>query len=197
VTTLSAKAHDHEVHASKGHVGMLCLIFFESLFFATFVLAYLFYVGKSASGPQPDETLKLPLVIVNTICLLASSVTVVIAVRHLRRGQTLRFGFWLVVTILLGLEFLAGTAYEWYGLIYEDQLTIRTNLFGSTFYTLVGFHAAHVCIGLTMLSLILIMTILGRVGIEHAEKVDVVSWYWHFVDCVWVVVFTSVYLIGR
>ena len=100
------------------------------------------------------------------------------------------------VTIVLGLGFLAGTAYEWYGLIYEEGLTISTNLFGTTFYSLVGFHAFHVIVGLMMLSLVFTLGMLGFVASQHGERVEILSWYWHFVDAVWVVVLTTVYIVG-
>ncbi len=180
---------------SKGRVGMAGLILTESSFFAIFVVAYLFYIGKSLVGPYPAGVLELP--ILGTVCLLSSSVTIVLAVRALRAGLVSRFVIWWLVTILLGAEFIAGTVLEWYGLIYEHGLTIRTNLFGTTFYSLVGFHALHVLVGLLLLSLVLVLALLGHVRQEHAERTEILSWYWHFVDTVWIVVFTVVYVIGR
>jgi cytochrome c oxidase subunit 3/cytochrome o ubiquinol oxidase subunit 3 len=180
---------------SKGRVGMAGLIVTESSFFAIFVVAYLFYVGKSLTGPYPADVLELP--ILGSICLLSSSVTIVLAVRALRAGGAGRFALWWLATILLGLEFLVGTGLEWYGLIYAHGLTIGTNLFGTTFYSLVGFHALHVFIGLVLLSFVLVMALLGHVRSEHAERTEILSWYWHFVDTVWIVVFTVVYVVGR
>jgi len=101
------------------------------------------------------------------------------------------------VTVLLGAIFLAGTAREWHRLIYRDGLTIATNLFGTTFYPLVGLHGSHVIVGLVMLGLCCVFAATGALRAVHAERVEMVSWYWHFVDGVWVVVFTVVYLIGR
>lgn len=177
---------------SRGHVGMACLILTECAFFAIFIVAHLFYLGKNLVGPNAD-ILALP--IVGTIFLLSSSITVTLAVRALRQGHLAAFnGFWLV-TIIFGLIFLIGTGFEWYGLIFDDGLTIRTNLLGTTFYSLVGFHAAHVTIGLLMLTGVLIFSFAGFIHVEEAERVDVLSWYWHFVDAVWVVVLTVVYLI--
>ncbi len=180
---------------SRGRAGMVALIVMESAFLGTFVVAYLFYIGKSRSGPTPAQVLELPLV--NTICLLASSITIAIAVRALRRGRRVPFGAWLLITILLGAEFLAGTAVEWYGLIVRDGLTIGTNVFGTTFYSLVGFHAGHVTLGLLLLILVWIFTVLGAVHARHAERVELLSWYWHFVDAVWIVVLTTVYIVSR
>jgi cytochrome c oxidase subunit III len=179
----------------KGKVGMLCLIVTESSFFAIFVVAYLYYIGKSLSGPYPADVLDLP--ILGSICLLSSSVTIMLAIRALRAGKTSGFVLWLLLTILLGLEFLIGTGMEWYGLIVDHDLWIDTNLFGTTFYSLVGFHAFHVFVGLSLLTLVLIFGLTGRVRPEHAERTEILSWYWHFVDTVWIVVFTVVYVVGR
>jgi cytochrome c oxidase subunit 3 len=174
--------------------GMLALIATESSFFATFLVVYLFYIGKSASGPQPADVLRLP--IVNTICLLSSSVTIVYALRALRRGQLGAFNGMIFVTVLLGAAFLVGTAAEWRDLIVNHRLTITTNLFGTTFYSVVGFHAMHVTIGLLLLSVMAFLGMTGRLHAENAEPVEMLSWYWHFVDVVWVAVFTVVYVVG-
>lgn len=179
----------------KGKVGMLLLILTESSFFAIFVVAYLFYIGKSLNGPFPADVLDLP--ILGSICLLSSSVTIMVAIRALRAGQPGRFNLWWLVTILLGLEFLIGTGVEWYGLIVDHGLWIDTNLFGTTFYSLVGFHAFHVTVGLLMLTLVLIFGLTGKLKPDHAERTEILSWYWHFVDTVWIVVFTVVYVVGR
>jgi len=176
---------------SKGRIGMAGLILTESSFFAIFVVAYLFYIGKSLNGPYPADVLELP--ILNSICLLSSSVTIVFA---LRAGNVRLFGAWWLLTILLGLEFLIGTGVEWWGLIYDHGLTIGTNLFGTTFYSLVGFHALHVFVGLTLLTLVLLFAVFGGLRAEHAERTEILSWYWHFVDTVWIVVFTVVYVVG-
>jgi cytochrome c oxidase subunit 3/cytochrome o ubiquinol oxidase subunit 3 len=180
---------------SKGVVGMTCLIIAESAIFTIFVVAYLFYVGKSLSGPTPQQVLQLP--ILNTICLLSSSVTITFALRSLRNADTKRFSYWWLATIVLGAYFIFGTAHEWHWLIYEKGLTIKTNLFGTTFYSLVGLHASHVLVGLVALSIVMAFAFAGRVKQEHAERAHVLALYWHFVDTVWVVVFTVVYIIGR
>ena len=181
--------------AGRGRAGVIGFIVAETSLFAVFVVAYLFYIGKSATGPYPREVLDLP--VVGTVCLLSSSITVALATRALAAGRIVRAGAWLFVTVVLGLAFLAGTAREWQGLIVERGLTIGTNLFGSTFYPLVGLHASHVIVGLVMLSLCVIFACAGALKTFHAERVELVSWYWHFVDGVWVVVFTVVYVVGR
>jgi cytochrome c oxidase subunit 3 len=179
---------------SRGAVGIVCLIVAESAVFIIFVVAYIFYLGKSISGPSPRDVLEAP--ILGTICLLSSSLTVYLAVGALRKNQVRLCSLWLAATVLLGGIFLAGTAREWYQLIYKDGLTIRTNLFGTTFYSLVGLHATHVVVGLIMLTLALAFGLRGRMSEVHAERLDILSLYWHFVDAVWVVVFTVVYLLG-
>ena len=180
---------------SRRKVGVIGLILTESALFTIFVVAYLFYIGKSATGPYPKDVLELP--ILATICLLSSSVTVVLAEHAFRRGNNGGFRLWWAITILLALAFLGSTAIEWRRLIFRDNLTISTNLFGTTFYSLVGLHASHVIVGLTLLVLVLILSLRGNVTRAHAEHVEMLSWYWHFVDGIWVIVFTVVYIIGR
>jgi len=198
---MSVHAATHDTHDSavghewRGRAGMIGLIIAEGSLFAVFVIAHLFYAGKSLSGPYPQEVLHIP--VMGTICLLASSATVAFGARALARGDVRRSGLWLLVTAVLGAIFLAGTAREWHQLIYRDGLTIGTNLFGSTFYPLVGLHASHVIVGLVMLGLCCVFAATGALRVAHAERVEMVSWYWHFVDGVWVVVLTVVYVIGR
>ena len=179
----------------RGKVAMAALIGAESAIFTIFVVAYLFYVGKSLSGPTPREILEPP--IFYTICLLSSSLTVHLAAKSLARHRVGTFlGLW-IVTIVLGGTFMYGTAQEWHRLIYEHGLTISTNLFGTTYYSLVGLHAFHVTAGLIMLSIVAIFALAGRVGVQQSRRVEVLAMYWHFVDAVWVVVFTVVYILGR
>src|SRR5271154_5464739 len=179
----------------RGKVAMACLIIGESAIFTIFVVAYLFYLGRSLSGPTPREVLKVPIFF--TICLLSSSLTVHFASRALEHGKRGAFlGLWLL-TIILGGLFLFGTAQEWHRLIYEHGLTISTNLFGTTYYSLVGLHAFHVTAGLVMLVTVAVFGLSGRVGEKHSGRIEVLSMYWHFVDAVWVVVFTVVYVLGR
>ena len=180
---------------SRRKVAVICLICTEAALFTIFVVAYLFYIGKSLSGPYPAQLLDVP--ILATICLLSSSVTVVLAERAFRRGRTGGFQLWWLLTIVLAATFLGSTASEWQRLIFRDHLTISTNLFGTTFYSVVGLHASHVIVGLILLGLVLILSLRGAVKRAHAEHIEMISWYWHFVDAVWVVVFSVVYVIGR
>src|SRR5882724_11404818 len=160
--------------SSHGRVGMVCLITAEASLFAVFVVAYLYDLGKSLSGPSPGDVLSVPVL-----------------------GAVRGAGAWLLATVLLAVGFLTGTAAEWLRLITRDGLTIGTNLFGTTFYALVGLHASHVIVGLVMLALISVFAWLRVLRPAHIERVELVSWYWHFVDAVWVVVLTVVYVIGR
>jgi cytochrome c oxidase subunit 3/cytochrome o ubiquinol oxidase subunit 3 len=180
---------------ARGHVGMFGLIAAESTIFTIFVVAYLFYLGKSLIGPLPKDVLEPP--ILYTICLLSSSLTIHAAVKQLRRALVTSFAIWWLATIALGGAFLYGTASEWHRLIYVDGLTINTNLFGTTYYSLVGLHGFHVIVGLFSLSIVMVLTLFGAIKPHHSERLDVLSLYWHFVDVVWVVVFTVVYVIGR
>ena len=196
----SATATIHETDGvwtlpARGRVGMYALIVAEAAIFTIFVVAYLFYVGKSLTGPMPADVLHAPIFL--TICLLSSSLTIHLAVTALRGARSSAFLMWWLLTIVLGTVFLGGTAREWDRLIYESGLTIRTNLFGTSYYSLVGLHAFHVTAGLLGLSTVLVFALRGDVGREHSERLDVLSLYWHFVDVVWIVVFTVVYVIGR
>jgi cytochrome c oxidase subunit III len=179
----------------RGTIGMACLIAAESAIFLIFVVAYLYYIGKSISGPTPREVLHLP--IFATVCLLSSSLTIHAAVGAIRKGNLGAFRLWWFVTLMLGAIFLFETGREWDRLIYHEGLTISTNLFGTTYYALVGLHAFHVSVGLIGLLTVLLLALLSKVRQEHARNVDVFAMYWHFVDVVWIVVFTVVYIIGR
>jgi len=178
----------------RGIVGMASFIIAEAAIFTIFVVAYLFYLGKSLTGPTPREVLEVP--VFSTICLLSSSVTIHLAAKRLERNESNTFlALWLI-TIALGATFMYGTAQEWHRLIYEHGLTISTNLFGTTYYSLVGLHAFHVTLGLVMLTTMLLLSVATGARTQSA-RVDVLSLYWHFVDVVWIVVFTVVYIIGR
>ena len=180
---------------SKRRVGMTALIVGESAIFTIFVVAYVFYMGKSVAGPTPAQVLEIP--ILATICLLSSSATIWRAEKAIEDDRIASFKVWLGATIALAVVFLANTAIEWKKLIYQDGLTISANLFGTTFYSLVGLHATHVVVGLFLLTSVFIFSMFGWVDSRQSERFGVIALYWHFVDAVWIVVFTVVYLIGR
>ena len=179
---------------SRGKLGMYSLIAAESAVFIIFVVAYLFYLGKSVSGPTP-AILHPPVFL--TICLLSSSVTIHSAMASLESGHLRRFALGWALTMVLGAIFLGGTGLEWRHLIREEGLTIQRNLFGTTYYSLVGLHALHVTVGLLLMGTVSVFGWFGLVKREHSERLSVIALYWHFVDAVWVVVFTVVYLVGR
>jgi cytochrome c oxidase subunit III len=185
---------------TPGQWGIIAFLMSEVAFFSTLIVVYLAYLRAAQSGPTP-AILSLPLVIGTTMCLLSSSVTVHLATKSLHARARSAFIRWWSATILLGVVFLAGTAYEWTTLIVKHGLTISRNLFGTTYYTLVGFHAFHVTVGVIVMIIVLGLTVGGQRSKIRGQKseagVELVSWYWHFVDGVWVVVFTVVYLVGR
>src|SRR5579863_3151919 len=181
MSTLSIPVPVSETHQPyKGRVAMFTLIAAESAIFTIFVVAYIFYIGKSLSGPTPREVLEPPLFY--SVCLLSSSLTIHLAVKAFSRGNVPRFIVLWFFTVLLGGLFLFGTAREWHNLIYEHGLKTSTNLFGTTYYSLVGLHGFHVCVGLLMLALTLLLALFGQVRHEHTAKLDVLAMYWHFVD---------------
>ena len=179
----------------RGKVGMWCLIIAESAIFSIFVVAYLYYAGKSVSGPTPAEVLHVP--IFASICLFSSSLTIVLSEKAIHRGNIKQFGLFWFLTLALGVIFLVETGMEWNRLIYHEGLTISTNLFGTTYYSLVGLHAFHVTVGAIGLTIILLLTLFRAVRLEHAGRIGVFAMYWHFVDAIWVVVLSVVYFIAR
>ncbi len=141
---------------------MAGLITAESAIFTIFVVAYLYYIGRDVAGPTPREVLEIPYF--GTVCLLSSSFFIVLAERAIEHGKMAAFTLWWAVTMLLGTIFLADTALEWYKLIVHDHLTIHTNLFGTTFYSLVGLHASHVIVGLIMMLVVLVFALARKVA---------------------------------
>jgi cytochrome c oxidase subunit III len=177
--------------------GMVAFLVSEVAFFSTLIVTYVTFMGKDVVGPTPSEALSLPLVIITTICLLSSSVTIHFAEQALHRGQQHTFCLLWAVTIALGIAFLLGTAYEWRELITKHHLTISRNLFGTTYYTLIGFHGLHVTAGVITMLIVLGLALRGEITESHRTGVELVAWYWHFVDAVWIVVFLVVYVASR
>lgn len=179
---------------SAAQWGMASFLLSEVAFFCTLIVAYVSFLGSDTVGPTPAEALSIQLAMATTLCLVASSFVIQGAEGALRRGEQAKFRLLLGVTIALGVAFLAGTAYEWHDLITVKQLTISRNLFGTTYYTLVGFHGFHVTVGIIAMSIMLGLALRGAVTTKHHAGVQLVSWYWHFVDVVWIVVFLVVYV---
>jgi cytochrome c oxidase subunit 3 len=184
---------------SPAHWGMVAFLVSEVSFFSTLIVTYMTFMGKDTVGPTPSEALSLPLVLGTTACLLSSSATIHRAEGMLHRGDPGGFLAWWGATIGLGIVFLLGTAYEWRELIVKHHLTLGRNLFGTTYYTLVGFHGLHVTAGVVVMLIVLGIGLRRRRPSTGPSRsgVGLVAWYWHFVDAVWVAVFTVVYLIGR
>jgi cytochrome c oxidase subunit 3/cytochrome o ubiquinol oxidase subunit 3 len=176
---------------------MIAFLVSEAAFFSTLIVAYLTLLGRDTVGPTPAQALSLSLVIGTTAVLLSSSVTIHLAERALRVGSQQTFLLWWAITIALGIGFLVGTAFEWRELITKYHLTISRNLFGSGYYTVVGFHAFHVTAGVIAMLTVLGLGVRGRVTAVHRTGAEMVAWYWHFVDVVWIVVFTVIYVVGR
>jgi len=168
----------------------------ECLLFGTLIAVYLIYEGRSVSGPTTREILNIPMTSVSTFVLLMSSLAMVLALAAVTRGDRMQSRIWLATTAGLGLVFLAGQVYEFQQFVHEG-LTISTNLFGSTFFTLTGTHGLHVAVGVIWLTTLLIMSFRDNLGPDKAVTVEIAGLYWHFVDVVWIVIFTVVYLIQR
>jgi cytochrome c oxidase subunit 1 len=179
---------DHRKVAMWGFLGSECL------FFGTLISTYLVYKGRSLSGPTPGEILNIPLTSFSTFVLLMSSLTVVLAVSAIQRGDLAGTRRWLAGTVAGGMIFLLGQVYEFREFLHEG-LGLTTNLFGSTFYVMVGFHGGHVSLGVLWLAVLWYLVRRGRVGQAQAVLVDIAGLYWHFVDVVWIAIFTLVYLI--
>jgi cytochrome c oxidase subunit III len=194
---LSSRTTQFEPVLSSTEWGMISFLVSEAAFFATLVVAYVTFLGKDKVGPTPSQALSLFLVVCTTVVLLSSSVTIHLAARRLRSNDQVGFRLLWAATITLGMIFLLGTAYEWHELITKHQLTISRNLFGTTYYTLVGFHGLHVTAGVVVMLIMLGLALGHQVTARNQLGVEMVSWYWHFVDGVWLVVFTVVYLVGR
>jgi cytochrome c oxidase subunit 3/cytochrome o ubiquinol oxidase subunit 3 len=182
---------------SPGQWGILSFLVSEVALFGTLIVTYIFYLGNDVMGGPTPAVLSLFLVVCTTICLLSSSFTVHLAEKNLHRGNQGGFLLLWAVTIVLGILFLGGTAFEWYDLIYRHGLTISRNLFGTTYYTLVGLHATHVTVGVIIMLIVLGLSLRRQITAANQASVQLVSWYWHFVDAVWVVVFSVVYVFGR
>jgi cytochrome c oxidase subunit 3/cytochrome o ubiquinol oxidase subunit 3 len=186
----------------KGKVGMISFLLTEVAFFSTLIMAYVTYIGadyrtNGVRGPTPVQVFSMGLVLVSTVCLLSSSVTIHMAGLAEHRNQVGAFRLWWGLTIGLGILFLIGTGIEWHDLIVHHRLLPWTNLFGTTYFTLVGFHAFHVTIGIVIMTMLLGFSLVQGLPARQPLHTELVSWYWHFVDAVWIAVFTVVYLVSR
>jgi heme/copper-type cytochrome/quinol oxidase subunit 3 len=195
----SAITGAHGAHATatgldNRKLGMWAFLGSECLFFGSLISTYLLYRGRSVQGPFPEQVYDIPYTSVSSFVLLMSSLTMVLALNAILRGDHRRLRVWLLATALLGVTFLGGQVFE-FTVFVKEGVTISRNLFGSSFFVLTGFHGAHVTIGVLMLLVLFGMSLAGRLPTEQSERVELVGLYWHFVDIVWIVIFTVVYLI--
>ncbi len=166
----------------------------DCLLFGALITTYVLYRGASLVGPYPKDVFDIPYTSVSSFVLLASSLTMVLALAAVQRGDLARMRVWLLATALLGMTFVGGQVYE-FTTFYREGLKLSTNLFGTTFYVLTGFHGTHVAIGILMLLSLVAMSFTGKITQRESMTVELVGLYWHFVDIVWIVIFTVVYLI--
>ncbi|HET9017342.1 MAG TPA: heme-copper oxidase subunit III [Thermomicrobiaceae bacterium] len=194
-----ATAHAEEHHTSTGlsHNKILMWAFLASdcMFFGSLIMTYMIYRNRSVTGPYPRDVLNIPYTSVSAAVLLLSSLMMVLALSAIQRGKMREYQVWQIATAALGLLFLGGQFYEFSSFYQLHGLSLSSNLFGSTFFVLTGFHGTHVGIGVIWLLSLVIMSFRGKLTPEMAEKVEIAGLYWHFVDIVWIIIFTVVYLI--
>ena len=192
--TLESHGHVTNTGLSNEKLAMWAFLGSECLLFGALISTYFLYRGRSLSGPTPKEIYDIPFTSVSSFVLLMSSLTMVLALAAIQRGDGRRLRIWLLATALLGSTFIAGQVYEFTSFV-RQGLTLKTNLFGSSFFVLTGFHGVHVTLGIVMLLSLWNLSLRGKLPKEKAEVVEIAGLYWHFVDVVWIVIFTVVYLI--
>jgi cytochrome c oxidase subunit 3 len=199
MATATMNAEQHPVPHTATGLPMLKLGFWvflgsETLFFGSLISAYMVYKHESVVGPYPHDVINIPLTSVSTFVLLMSSLAMVLALDNVQRGQRVWGPFWIGMTAALGSLFLGFQAYE-FTHFYHEGLTLQTNLFGSSFFVLTGFHGAHVTIGVLWLLMLMVQALRGQLPPGKALNLETAGLYWHFVDIVWIAIFTLVYLI--
>ncbi len=191
-----ASAHSTSMGLDSRKMAFWAFIGSECLLFGTLISTYLIYQGRSVSGPTPGEILNIPVTTVSTFDLLMSSLWMVLALAAVQRGDMKWAKIWLLGVAIGGLIFLGFQVYEFASFVHEG-LTLRTNLFGATFFVLTGTHGAHVTVGVLWMVTLWVRAVQGKLGPEHAITVEIAGLYWHFVDVVWIVIFTMVYLLHK
>ena len=192
-----ATATDHmETSTGIDNRKLLMWLFLASdcLLFGSFIAAYLLYRGRSVVGPYPEDLFDIPFTSVSAFILLMSSVTMVLALAAIQRGNVRNMRIWIFTTAVLGTLFIGGQVFEFTEFNHEG-LSLSTNLFGTTFFVLTGFHGAHVTVGVLILMSLFVVSMRGGIQQKDSLAVELAGLYWHFVDIVWIVIFTLVYLI--
>jgi cytochrome c oxidase subunit 3/cytochrome o ubiquinol oxidase subunit 3 len=193
-----APAAEAEHHTSLGldsrKLAMWVFLGSECFFFGSLISTYLLYRSRSLVGPFPEEVYDIPYTSVSSFVLLMSSLTMVLALAAIQRGDNRGTRVWLLATALLGMTFIGGQVYE-FATFAEEGLGLQRNVFGSSFFVLTGFHGAHVSVGIVMLLSLYVLSLRGKLGQAQSLNVELVGLYWHFVDIVWIIIFTVVYLI--
>jgi len=194
-----AETATHDAHAtstglSNVKLGMWLFLGSECLLFGGLISTYMLYRGRVSDGPTPEQIYDIPFTSVSSFVLLMSSLTMVLAVSAAQKRDDRGTNLWLTVTALLGATFVGGQVYE-FTAFYKEGLGFTTSLFGSSFYTLTGFHGVHVTVGIIMLLAFVAINKRSRVPGSKSEAVEMIGLYWHFVDIVWIIIFTLVYLI--
>jgi heme/copper-type cytochrome/quinol oxidase subunit 3 len=197
VEAVHAGAQEH--HTSTGldnvKIAMWGFLGSECLFFGSLISTYLLYRNRVLEGPKPHEIYDIPYTSVSSFVLLMSSVTMVLALAAIQRGDHKGLRVWLLGTAMLGMVFIGGQIYEFTTFV-DEGLKLSTSTFGSAFFVMTGFHGAHVTVGIFMLLCLVGMSAFGRLdAVEGPRKVELIGLYWHFVDIVWIVIFTVVYLV--
>ncbi len=201
--TATPEAHDVGAHGghpatntgvSNDKLAMWAFLGSECLLFGALISTYFLYRGRSIVGPSPKQVYDIPYTSVSSFVLLMSSLTMVLALSAIQRGDQRRLRIWLIATAMLGATFIGGQVYEFTSFIREG-LTLKTNLFGSSFFVLTGFHGVHVTVGILMLLSLANLSARGKLPQAKSEVIEIAGLYWHFVDVVWIVIFTVVYLI--
>jgi heme/copper-type cytochrome/quinol oxidase subunit 3 len=193
-----AYSHATSTGVSNEKLAMWVFLGSDCLLFGGLISTYLLLRHRSISGPvelrDPANVFDIPFTSVSSFVLLFSSLTMALAVGAIHRGDVRRCRTFLLTTALLGSVFIGGQVYEFTSFVNEG-LGYTTNIYGSAFYTLTGFHGVHVSVGITFLMAMFVMSLRGKLGPDRAETVEIFGLYWHFVDIVWILIFTIVYLI--
>ena len=196
---MAVAAHAQDSHPTTTGLNSRKMLFWaflgsECMFFGSLIATYLVYRGRDQVGPHPHEIFNIPFTSFSAFVLLMSSLTMVLALAAVQRGNVRGTRIWLAATALLGMTFVAGQCFEFTEFFFKG-LKLQTNLFGCTFFVLTGFHGTHVTVGVIWLWTLFMMAVKGKLGKERALDVEIAGLYWHFVDVVWIAIFTLVYLI--